>query len=280
MKEEISIKSIFDIIKSRIIIIISATLVTACIAAVITHFYITPMYTSSIGFCVRSSVVLTEQSSSSDRNEVLYIKDIIETCVEIISTGDAYNEVNRNLRDINPAYENVEIDSSAIDISQKNTAANTIYVTATTDDPQLSYDVCSAFEKMVQSRIPIAGRNVEVEKIDSAKFAEEPSSPNLLKNSVIGAVLGLVVSAVIVILVEMLDNTVKDGEEAARQCDILLLAEIPDIYDAKNQEKYYEYSSHGKGTHSSGRSGSSGTHSSSTHSSRTGSSAGGTKNGR
>lgn len=39
----------------------------------------------------------------------------------------------------------------------------------------------------------------------------------------------------------MLDNTVKDGAETARQLDILLLCEIPDLYSATERERYYEY---------------------------------------
>ena len=93
---------------------------------------------------------------------------------------------------------------------------------------------------MAKERVPIIGE-VQIEKIDSPVLATAPSSPNMLKNCILGALIGFVVSCGIVILIEMLDNTVKDGAETARQLDILLLCEIPDFYSATERERYYEY---------------------------------------
>ena len=52
MKDEITLKGLFEIIKSKILIIISATVLVTTAAAVITKFYISPEYTSSIKLCV------------------------------------------------------------------------------------------------------------------------------------------------------------------------------------------------------------------------------------
>lgn len=242
MKEEISLKFIFDIIKSRIILILSATIIVAVAVALITEFYITPKYTSSIKLCVVSDVAVTDTSISGKRNEYLYAQDIIETCIEAINTGDAYAEMNAKLRELDSSYENTKITSSDLNISQVN-STSVLLITATTPDPALSYNVCKAFEKMASERIPKVG-DVKTELLDSPVEAISPSSPNLLKNSVIGALGGFFICTAIVILIEMLDNTVKDGEELAKQMGILLLAEIPDIYSLKEHEKYYEYKAH------------------------------------
>ena len=42
MKEEITLRSIFEIIKSKIIIILTATVLVTIAAAVVTKFYISP----------------------------------------------------------------------------------------------------------------------------------------------------------------------------------------------------------------------------------------------
>ncbi len=240
MKEEITLKSIFEIIKSRIIIILSATILVAIAAAAVTKFYIKPKYTSVIKLCVVSDFSESGGSSAAnERNTILYVKDLLETCIEALNAGDAYNEVNGNLAEMDAAYETVKVGSSNIEISQVGNS-NVLRITATTSKAQLSYDVCRAFETMAKNRVPTIGE-VKIETLDSPVVAQEPSSPSMPKNCILGALIGLLLSSIIVIVLAMLDNTVKDGAETARQLNLLLLCEIPDINSAKENEKYYEY---------------------------------------
>lgn len=240
MKDEITLKGLFEIIKSKILIIISATVLVTTAAAVITKFYISPEYTSSIKLCVVGDFDTEGGSSVSNENSMInYVKNLIETCIETLNAQDAYVQINSNLRELNASYENTNIDSSNVRIEQVGNS-NVLRVTATTENAQLSYDTCQAFETMAKERVPIIGE-VQIEKIDSPVLATAPSSPNMLKNCILGALIGFVVSCGIVILIEMLDNTVKDGLETARQLDILLLCEIPDLYSATERERYYEY---------------------------------------
>ena len=237
MKDEISLKFIFDIIKSRIILILTSMVVLTVAAAVITKFYVKPKYTSSTKLCVVSDLSIVDDNTTiaSLRNEILYVQDVIETCIEAINTGDAYKEMYEKLNALDPSYENTRISLSALNISRVGTS-NMLRITVTTSDPILSYDICRAFEQMASERIPKVG-NIRIELMDSPAVAAAPSSPNILKNCVIGAFVGFILCAAAVILIEMLDTTVKNGEETARQLDILLLAEIPDIYSAKEAER-------------------------------------------
>jgi len=241
VKEEISLKSIFEIIKNKIIIILTATVLVTIAAAIITKFYISPKYTSSIKLCVVSDIDTDGDSSSAanQRNTILYAKDLIETCIEALDAGDAYAEMNGRLREIDATYENTDVDSSNISIMQVG-GSNVLRITATTSKAQLSYDVCQAFEAMAKNRVPTVGE-VKVEKLDSPVLAQSPSSPSMVKNCILGALIGFLMSAIVIIIIAMLDNTVKDGAETARQLNILLLGEIPDIYSAKERERYYEY---------------------------------------
>lgn len=240
MKEEITLRSIFEIIKSKIIIILTATVLVTIAAAVVTKFYISPKYTSAIKLCVVSNINENgESSAANQRNTILYAKDLLETCIEALDAGDAYAEMNNNLKEMDATYENEKIGSSNIEIIQVGNS-NVLCVTATTSKAQLSYDVCRAFEQMAKDRVPTVGK-VKIEKIDSPVVAQNPSSPNMAKNCILGAIIGFLLCSGIVILVAMLDNTVKDGMEVSKQLDILLLGEIPDIYSAKEHEKYYEY---------------------------------------
>lgn len=239
MKEEISLKNILDIIKSRIVIILSVTVLVTLAAAGATKFYISPKYTSTIKLCVVSDLENSSSSAANDRNTILYAKDLVETCVETLNSGDAYSNLKNKLVEMNAAYDNTNVGASNINVSQIGNS-NVLRIDVTTSSSQLSYDSCIAFESMAKERVPMIGQ-VTVEKLDSATRAANPSSPSMMKNCILGALIGFVLCAAVVIFIAMMDNTVKDGSELARQLDILLLAEIPDINNASDREKYYEY---------------------------------------
>lgn len=158
MKDEITLKGLFEIIKSKILIIISATVLVTTAAAVITKFYISPEYTSSIKLCVVGDFDTEGGSSVSNENSMInYVKNLIETCIETLNAQDAYVQINSNLRELNASYENTNIDSSNIRIEQVGNS-NVLRVTATTENAQLSYDTCQAFETMAKERVPIIAR--------------------------------------------------------------------------------------------------------------------------
>ena len=53
------------------------------------------------------------------------------------------------------------------------------------------------------------------------------TAPNVLRNGLIGAVLGLVLSVAVVLLREFLDNTIRDKESLQIQINVPVLGEIP-----------------------------------------------------
>ena len=56
---------------------------------------------------------------------------------------------------------------------------------------------------------------------------EKPKTPNILKNTLIGAVAGLILGAFVIFLMEMLDTRVKAGEDMQNKYSIPVLGEIP-----------------------------------------------------
>lgn len=242
MQKEIDLKQILDIIKSKMILIIAVTILLALGSMLFTSFFITPKYTSSIRFCLVANTTDEQSPSiSNDRTSSLYAKEMMETCLVALNTGDAYSEINEQLKTINSEYDNKEVNKDNFDIKAIG-ASNNFEVKITTKDPQLSYDACYAFENMAKSLIPEIGK-LKLKKIDSPVFSNKPSSPSLIKNSILGALIGFVLSAATVVIIALLDNTVKKGADVARQLDILLLAEIPDIFASESSEYAYSASS-------------------------------------
>ena len=65
--------------------------------------------------------------------------------------------------------------------------------------------------------------------LDEAVVPQNPSSPNIKRNVVIGFVLGGVLISILVILSEVLDDRVKKPEDIEEVMGITLLGVIPNV---------------------------------------------------
>jgi len=68
-----------------------------------------------------------------------------------------------------------------------------------------------------------------VTTLDEAVVPQNPSSPNIKRNVVIGFVLGGVLISILVILSEVLDDRVKKPEDIEEVMGITLLGVIPNV---------------------------------------------------
>ena len=108
-------------------------------------------------------------------------------------------------------------------------------VEAETDDPELSAAICNAVAKVApQVLTEVVGAGT-AKAIGTAHVPTAPSSPNVLMNSAVGGVVGLVIAVIIVLLRSLLDNTVKSEEELKDRFDVPVLGEIPDFYESKKK---------------------------------------------
>ena len=75
--------------------------------------------------------------------------------------------------------------------------------------------------------------------VEPAVAADSPISPRPLLNTLLGAVLGLLLAAGIVFAVELLDDTIKDSDGVQRVAALSTLGEIAPIKVGRNQSQIY-----------------------------------------
>jgi polysaccharide biosynthesis transport protein len=90
-------------------------------------------------------------------------------------------------------------------------------------------------------------RESNVRIIDRALPPGGPSSPNLKQDLSSGLLLGLLVGAGLVLLLEYLDRTVKSSEQIERLLGLPTLAVIPDIAETGSSYGYRSYGGYGYG---------------------------------
>ena len=239
VNKDINLKRLLEIIKSRLLIIIAIMVVVVAAVGVYTKLTVTPAYASVIKFCLVSDIHTASTSGANERNAYMYANELMDTCIETLETGDAFSEMNGFLQKMKPEYSNIKLRSGHVNIKQTNETSNIFNVTIVTIDPQLSYDACYAFESMATERTTKIGK-LTLEKVDSPVVATTPVSSGLTRNCMIAMVMSFVISTLLFVVLNVLDNTVKDGAALCEEMGMLLLAEIPNINSVSSKEKTYE----------------------------------------
>ena len=81
--------------------------------------------------------------------------------------------------------------------------------------------------------------------VDEANIPDEPVSPNIMKNGLIGAVAGAFIAIVIIIIVYLTNDTIQTSEDVERYLGVSTLGVIP-IRDGQKKSKKKSKNGRGK----------------------------------
>lgn len=215
---EIDILELLGVILSKIWIVILA----AAIAAASTYFFyaflVTPMYTSTTKI-----YVINRQSGDS-----LTYTDL--------QTGSQLTKDYQQLVTSRPVLEQVR-DELGLNIDD-NALRGKITVSVPTDTRIVSITVEDAdpyMARAIADRVRIAAAkhiaavmNTEaVNVVEEANLPTTISSPKIMKNTAIGGIAGAAIAVMIIVLVYILDDTIKNPDDIEKYLHMSVLASIP-----------------------------------------------------
>lgn len=190
-----------DIIKN-IKFIITITFVCGVVVFGVSQFILPKSYTSSADITIIPAGTSLDYTSYLTGNKVL-------------------NEVSNNVgEDSNVLEESIEVTRDSNNTYNYN-------ITATTNDPKLSYrvvkNVVKEFKNSMMSELNLSS----VTTMNEPQINTTPVSPNVKKNTLIGTFIGFVVSVGIVVLCFLFSKHLRNAEEAEMFLGVDVLAEIP-----------------------------------------------------
>lgn len=192
------LKDIFKNLK----LIIKVTLLCGVVVFGVSQFILPKSYTSS------TDITIVPAGTSLDYTSYLTGSKVL-------------NEVSNKID-----FEMVALVESIEVIRDSNNTYN-YNIKATTKDPKLSYrvvkNVVNEFKKSMMSELNLSS----VTTMNEPQINTTPVSPNVKKNTLIGAFVGLVGSAGIVVLRFLFDKHLRNAEEAEMFLGVDVLAEIP-----------------------------------------------------
>ncbi|MBQ9867813.1 MAG: protein-tyrosine kinase [Lachnospiraceae bacterium] len=101
-------------------------------------------------------------------------------------------------------------------------------IEVTNEDPQLARNIADTLRTAVSEQI-ISVMNIDaVNTVEDASMPLKPSSPNKKRNILIGLMAGFVLSAGLIVLRSIMDDTVKNSDDVERYLGVPVMGMIPD----------------------------------------------------
>ena len=216
---EIDLLELFGYFMTKIWLIILGFMVGAVLAGLITHFAITPKYTATAKMYMVSSssqsvVDLTDlnigQSISGDYVELLKTRPIVEGVINEQGLDYTYNQL-----------------VSMMSLSVVNNT-RIIQIDVTSTDPKEAMNIANALAEKGVSELPKLMETPEPHVAEYAIVPVNKSSPSLTKNTMIGALLGLLLMLVIFTIQFLMDDTFKSADEVEKEFGVMPLTVIPE----------------------------------------------------
>ena len=188
----------------------------------ISKFLIAPQYTAS----VKMFVEMTDQSAVNiyGLNELNYVRSLVPSYIEMLQVNDFYRKLAEDANvDYTPAQLRDDIGFSIQNDTQ------VFKISVSTRSAADSKAIADAVAVVAPQHIDSLGTTARIKLAESAELPVSPSSPNVLMNTLVGGVLGIVLAMLVILVKEMLDTRVKGEEDLAQHYTIPLLGTIPDF---------------------------------------------------
>ncbi|HIT71279.1 MAG TPA: hypothetical protein IAD08_05110 [Candidatus Scatovivens faecipullorum] len=239
--EELDLKELISMFLEKKLLIILVIIIFAIMGAIYTLKFIVPEYEASISLVLvqLGTEATTDSATSISTTDITINSKLVENYREIAKSRIVADTVKQNLH--------LDIPTSEI---QENIAVNSISdtelirVTVTNKDPKLAYDIATEFAKVFADKVEGLYNIRNVHILDEAQIPQEPSNIHLSKNVLIFAFVGAILVFGYILLINMLDTTVKSDIDIEKALNLPVLASIALTDD--NYKKKSKYTKNAK----------------------------------
>ena len=227
---DIDLKEIAFVLLDKIWLIIASTVLVGLIALLITKTIVTPMYTSDT-----SMYVMNKDSGGSITSSDIQVSTYL--------TNDYLNLV-KSRTVLEKVISNLNLDMTVNELKGRITVTaptNTriIQIAVTDEDAFRAKKIADTVAEYSSARIVEIMNTEQVNIYDPANVPTRPSSPSTVRNVLIGALVGFILSVAVVIIRFILDDSVKTEDDIEKYLGCPMLAAIPyaEILDDSTAKK-------------------------------------------
>lgn len=212
----------------------------------------TPGIINGNQFCQDVATMLTTQERSWEVNAtwidfiaIDYIKDSLGNADSYkdgigqytgITIADCDNDEEKAREENRKKIYNLLRDSIKVDINKDS--PNTFTVTATTENPKLSYILANAvvikYQNTIKNEFDFKNDTLVVTDIYDTGTVVEPTpenatNQNFAKNAIIAAAVAIIISALVLVVVFIFDDKIKTPDDIEKHLNLNILGTVPEF---------------------------------------------------
>lgn len=217
---EIDILYLLRKLWSKKFFIIFVGLLVGTIALLGSVFFIKPKYTST----TRIYVVSRSSDTNLTNQDLQAGSYLVNDYKEVITSSEVLSSV----------IDQEKLSMSASELSKDiavtiPTDTRVISISVTDTDAQRACDIANTVREVAAEKIKAVTKVDDVTTLESATKPSHPSSPNVKKSAAIGALAGVFLAVVGILVAEVLDDRVRRPEDVEEVLGMTLLGVVPDI---------------------------------------------------
>lgn len=224
---EIDLLELFYALKEKVFLILTVGLLCACLTCSYSLFFMKPVYTST-----STMLVLATEGESTTVGDLQMGNQMTNDYMVLLKSGVVLNEVIENL-ELKTTYkelqETIEIENPA--------ETHILKVSVKHNKPEKAQEIVN---ELVHVAADYIGEQMEVKApkiIEEGALPMTKTSPSVFKNTILGLLIGLVLSAGLIIVRTVMDTSIKTEEDIEKYLGLSTLAMVPDRKDFIGQKK-------------------------------------------
>lgn len=237
--QEIDLLRLLRAFWHRAWLIVLAAIVCAAAGFSYARFFITPTYQATTLLYVNNGS-LSLGGATFSVSDLTASKSLVPTYIVLLKTRDTMNKVIERAN-LDMTYGSLvgKVSAASVDDTQ------VFSVSVTDSDPKRATLIANTIAEVLPERVEEIISQSSVRIVDRAVVPSARSSPNYTKYTTMGMIIGIVLACAVIVIMELLDDRVRDEQYLIQNYDLPVLASIPDYSSSGKSSSYYRKGSYG-----------------------------------
>ena len=247
---EIDLMQLFHALLHRFWALLLAAAIAGSCALAYTALFVQPLYQAkALMYVNNNSLSVGDTKVSVSQGDLTAAKSLVDTYSIILKTRSTLEDVIEEAQ-LSCTYEQLRNMITAGSVN----GTEIFDITVTSPDAGEAEKIANTIAQILPDKIASIVEGCSARIVDYAVKPAHKSSPSLSKNAVLGALVGFVIAAGVVVVKELMDDEIRDTDYLMQTYDIPMLAVIPDLQSTRGSSYSYEsnYAPAGRGGRKNG----------------------------
>lgn len=220
MDQDIDILNLLKLLRKKFFWLLVVPGIAIFISWLITFFVIAPIYQTSTTLMLELVPDEFGNKQLSSYVSLSKSQSLLESVIEKMDLGMTYNQLSEQ-------------------VSVSGSQSNLLVIKVRNTDPALAQQIANQVAGTFSEQVLSTDKVIDVTVINEAALPQSPVSPNKLRNLAAAGVLGVMLAIGIILVPEILDNTIKTPGQVEKFLKLNLLVLVPEAKDKKDNISIY-----------------------------------------